>query len=279
MLRHSTLTLAALLSVSAATTTYAQSDPIALGYVPITPCRLVDTRLIGSSPGTPLQPALSQDFRVSATDLSNQGGSATGCGVPGTATSAMVNIVAVTPTGPGNLGVWAYPSPAPATQTSVLNYGAVAGLAAIANGIAIPICDAHTATCFYDFTIVARASATHLVVDVVGYFGPAVISSSGSAGPPGKPGLQGPTGPTGPQGATGPTGATGPPGPSLMTIAVCGTAPTNCQAPWYTVSSIILDGNPPGLYCYLEGGCQMVSTTNSCSVPAGWCGECRICAR
>jgi hypothetical protein len=212
LLRRSVLACAGLLSLSAATITHAQTDPIALGYVPITPCRLVDTRLIGGSPGTPLQPALPQDFRVTASNLSNQGGNAAGCGVPGTATSAMVNIVAVFPTGPGYFGVWAYPSPAPASPTSVLNFGAVSGLPAIANAIAIPTCDANTATCYYDFTVVARGSSTHLVVDVVGYFGPAVVDSSGAAGPPGPPGLQGPVGPSGPQGQPGPQGPTGPQG-------------------------------------------------------------------
>src|SRR5262249_34440973 len=144
------------------------------------------------------------------------GGSATGCGVPGTATSVMVNITAVAPTGIGNLGVWAYPSPPPVNKAAVVNYGSLAALPAIANGIAIPTCDATTSTCYYDFTIEARGSSTDVVVDVVGYFGPAVISSSGPAGPTGPPGLQGPigvTGPPGPTGAAGPTGVQGLTGP------------------------------------------------------------------
>jgi hypothetical protein len=294
-MRRAPLTFACLLSLSAATLTFAQVDPPALGYVPITPCRVVDTRVISS----PLQPAAPRDFRLTASDLSNQGGSATGCGIPGTATSAMVNLVAVSPTGAGNLGVWAYPSPPPTNKVAVLNYGSVAGLPALANGIAIPTCDATAATCFYDFTIEARGSSTHLVVDVVGYFGPAVISSSAAAGPTGPPGLQGPTGPTGPQGltgsqgptgvvgptgATGPqgdvgaTGATGPPGPPIGTLAVCGSlGNTYCSSDWTEAGSTTSCNSGPGM----ATGCTAVATSNSCSIPAGHggCVRCLVCAR
>jgi hypothetical protein len=72
----------------------------------------------------------------------------------------------------------------------------------------------------------ANAAATHAVVDIVGYFGPAVINGgTPPPGPQGPPGLQGPVGPTGPQGpmgAQGPTGATGPQGPP---------GPTGLQGP------------------------------------------------
>lgn len=217
----------------------AQTDPPALGYFPVTPCRLVDTRLINSPSGEPLLPGVPRDFRIKATSLSNQGGNPAGCGVPGTATAAMVNFVAVTPAGPGNFKVWPYPSLEPPNPYSMLNYGAVSELSAIANGIAIPTCDANAATCYYDFTIRAAGSSAHLVVDIVGYFGPAVISSSAEAGPPGPPGLQGlqgetgpqgpvgaqgPVGPQGPQGPAGPQGKEGPEGPAgppVRTVAVC----------------------------------------------------------
>jgi hypothetical protein len=215
----------------------AQTEPPALGYFPVTPCRLVDTRLIPNPPGDPLLPGKPRDFRIKATDLSDQGGNPDGCEVPGTATSAMVNFVAVKPTGLGYLKVWSYPSLEPPNPSSVLNYGDVIGLNAIANGIAIPICDANVETCYYDFTVRAANSSAHLVVDILGYFGPAVISSSGPAGPEGPPGLQGPQGEAGPQGPVGPQGSIGPqgkvgpqgpigpqgpPGPPVHTVAACG---------------------------------------------------------
>jgi hypothetical protein len=148
----------------------------------------VDTRLIPSPPGSPLQPGVARNFRVKASDLANQGGSTTGCGVPGTAVAAMVNFVAIGPSGGGHLKAWAYPNAEPGLA-SVLNYSTAVG--ALANGIAIPFCDAAAATCFFDFTLKANIAATHMVVDIVGYFGPAVIDDSGRAGPTGPPGLQG----------------------------------------------------------------------------------------
>jgi hypothetical protein len=213
MTRRAAALTAAGLVLCATTTLQAQTEPEALGYVNVTPCRLVDTRLIDGPGGQPLLPGEPRSFRVKASDLSDQGGNPAGCEVPGTAMSAMVNLVAVTPTGGGYLSVWPYPLPPPSQPTSMLNYGAVAGLPALANGIAIPICDANSATCYYDFTIAAPVSSTHLVVDIVGYFGPAIISSSGPAGPPGPPGLQGPPGDTGPPGIPGDAGPTGPRGP------------------------------------------------------------------
>src|SRR5262249_46418442 len=124
-MRRSTLICACLLALAAATITSAQ-DPVALGYVPVAPCRVVDTRLIGTAPRTPLHPVAPRGFPVTPSDLSNEGGSATGCGVPGTATSVMVNITEVAPTGIGNLGVWASPSPPPVNKAAVVNYGSLA---------------------------------------------------------------------------------------------------------------------------------------------------------
>ncbi len=249
----------------------AQTEPPALGYFPVTPCRLVDTRLINSPAGDPLLPGLPRDFRIKATDLSDQGGNPAGCGVPGTATSAMVNLVAVTPTGQGNLKVWPYPSLEPSNPYSMMNYGEVIGLNAIANGIAIPICDANAATCFYDFTIRAAGSSAHLVVDIVGYFGPAVISSSAEAGPPGPPGLQGPQGEEGPQGKEGPQGPAGPP---VHTSATCsGPYTSGVSGPSFPGSA------PPAGGCTAVCGagkvvanvtshktCKVTADTGSCEI-------------
>jgi len=197
----------------------AQTPPgEALGYFPVSPCRAVDTRLIGA--GAPLIPDQERGFRLRDASLLNQGGSASGCGIPSEALAAMLNFVAVASSGPGHIKAWAHPLPQPVAST--LNYGAVAGLFALANGIAVPICDTSTAAdgCLADFRVVAKASVTHLVVDVVGYFAPAtgLVAQSGPAGPPGvagptgPEGLQGPIGLTGLQGIKGDTGATGPQG-------------------------------------------------------------------
>ncbi len=126
-----------------------------LVYTPVTPCRIIDTRLAGG----PIAGGTTRSFRVTGTDLSAQGGSATGCGIPsGPATAAVINFVAVSPGGPGAM-----------PTASILNYAAVPGLN-IANGPAVTICDPAVATCTSDFTIQADAGATDVVADVQGYF-------------------------------------------------------------------------------------------------------------
>jgi len=155
-----------------------------LAYTPVTPCRLLDTRKVGGM----IAGGTQRDFSVTAADLSGQGGSATGCGVPVGATAIMVNLAAVTPQGPGNLRAWAVANPQPAAPgATVLNYFAVAGVVALANGIAVPICDPTTTSCMAgDLRLQADVSATHVVADVVGYFRnvvrPTVITLSDSAG-------------------------------------------------------------------------------------------------
>jgi len=54
-------------------------------------------------------------------------------------------------------------------NASVINYSNVPGLN-IANGIAQPVCNDGTTTCNADLTVQADVAASHLVVDVVGYY-------------------------------------------------------------------------------------------------------------
>ena len=135
-----------------------------LVYTPVTPCRIIDTRLAGG----PLAGGTTRSFHVTGTDLSAQGGSATGCGIPaGAATAAVINFVAVNPAGPGDLRITPFGTPMP--TASILNYAAVTGLN-IANGPTVAICDPAVATCTSDFTIQADGGATQVVADVQGYF-------------------------------------------------------------------------------------------------------------
>jgi hypothetical protein len=138
-------------------------------YTPVVPCRIADTRQAGGS----LAPGAPRDLKVTGSGLQGQGGNPAGCGVPaGPARSAIINFVAVNPAGPGNLRVWAYSEPPLAPPTaSILNY--TSGLN-LANGIAVPLCDAGATTCNFDIKVQADASGAHLVADVVGYFSPAV---------------------------------------------------------------------------------------------------------
>jgi hypothetical protein len=147
--------------------------PLALGdsdtqliYTPVTPCRLIDTRLAGGS----LAAGAVRDFKVTGAGLQIQGGNSAGCGVPfGPATAAVINFVAVNPVGPGNLRAWAYSTPAqPPPGASIINYPF--GLT-LANGLIVPICDPALTTCpGLDLKVQADVNGTHLVADVLGYF-------------------------------------------------------------------------------------------------------------
>ncbi len=156
-----------------------------LVFVPLPPCRVIDTRVSGAGgklvAGTPR----SFVFRGPTTNYQNptpfpnQGGNTAGCGVPdltsdggseeNIAKAVAINIVAVAPNGAGDLRAW--PANQTAPTASVINYAAVTGLN-LANGVIVPMCDEVSATpCSGgDITFRADVSGTYLVVDVVGYF-------------------------------------------------------------------------------------------------------------
>ncbi|MFP5288869.1 MAG: hypothetical protein ACLGI9_24240, partial [Thermoanaerobaculia bacterium] len=138
-----------------------------LVFVPLAPCRIIDTRVAGGA----LQPGVVRDFQVAGnTQFGPQGGTINGCGVPaGTeepnAPAVVVNFVAVSPGGPGNLRAWAWGQPIP--NASVLNYARVPGLA-IANGVVVPIAGTNQVPA--DMHMQADVNGTHVVADVTGYF-------------------------------------------------------------------------------------------------------------
>src|SRR5262245_10218632 len=146
-----------------------RSVPAAAGnnltYNPVKPCRLLDTRLAGG----PIAAGETRNFHVRGTTLSSQGGNSSGCGIGANTTSAMINFVATDAAGAGHLKSWAYPDVA-VPNAAILNYGAVSGLLAIANGIAVPTCNPAISSCTFDIRIQANASQTQVVADVVGYF-------------------------------------------------------------------------------------------------------------
>jgi hypothetical protein len=134
-----------------------------LVFFPVTPCRLVDTRLAGGA----LLPGAPRSFDANGANLSSQGGSATGCGVPDPDPAALaVTITAVAAQGPGNFR--AYPSGAAAPTASVINYALPGQGLNLANTTILPIQQSLAA--INEFTVQADASGAQLVIDVVGYF-------------------------------------------------------------------------------------------------------------
>jgi hypothetical protein len=136
-------------------------------FVPVPPCRIIDTRVAGGA----LAANETRSYLVNgSTGFLAQGGNGGGCGIPAdavppSATAAVLNFVAVAPQGPGDLRAWAYGQPKP--LAAVLNYAQVTGLN-IANGVVVPVAGSSLNPA--DLNVSTDVSGTHLVVDVTGYF-------------------------------------------------------------------------------------------------------------
>ncbi len=145
----------------------AEAAPKALGdassdlvYVPVVPCRILDTRLaVGQIPANTVR-------GVDVTAVSNyafQGGANTNCGIGAAPSFAAVavNLTVVTPQGAGYLT--AFPTGTTQPTAATLNYAGND----IVNSLAIVRLDQGPAA--YEMDVYSYAS-THLVGDVVGYF-------------------------------------------------------------------------------------------------------------
>jgi hypothetical protein len=147
-----------------------RSDLKALGaaaadlvYTPITPCRILDTRVVGGS----IASNASRDFNAvvaSGGNFSSQGGSASDCASLAAGQAAVaINVTAVTPVAAGFATV--YPFGASRPLASSVNYTA----GAIVNNTVVARLPSPLTT--KDFTIYTFA-ASDFVADIVGYFAP-----------------------------------------------------------------------------------------------------------
>lgn len=138
-----------------------------LTFVPLPPCRIIDTRKAGGI----LAAGETRNFQVAGvTEFGSQGGTLGGCGVPPgsaepVAPAVMINLVAVDVTGKGNLVAWAYGVPEP--LASSINFQKSINMN-IANGLIVPIAGTNLVPA--DLSIKANFSAAHIVADVTGYF-------------------------------------------------------------------------------------------------------------
>ena len=139
--------------------------PVAdLIYTPVTPCRIVDTR---NTPEGVIDAFTQRDFRIfgSGATISAQGGNVAGCSSPlGEPLAAHINMVAVNPTGKGNL------------QAFPVGAGTGAGLSVNYNTIDTNLANAGTVKAITgtgpDITVVSNFSSAHTVIDVMGYYYP-----------------------------------------------------------------------------------------------------------
>jgi len=218
-----------------------------LVYTPITPCRIVDTRVTGG-------PFAAKETRTYATNgAATQGGGS--CTVySGTIPSALSLNVTVDATSLGNPAQSGFLNllPQNGTNTSWMNY---LGGQTVANAGVASINPVDGS-----FSIKTQNPA-NVVVDVFGYF------SQGPAGPTGATGAtgqSGATGPTGVAGDAGPTGATGLVGPQGVTGA---TGPQGATGTGATGPTGAAGPGNGGAYLYLQenaiGGPYLLVAANS----------------
>ncbi|QXC59512.1 fibronectin type III domain-containing protein [Aquihabitans sp. G128] len=125
-------------------------------YVPITPCRVLDTRF--ASAGR-FAVGEQRSYQVAGTGIAGQGGAAS-C-VPDGAVAVESSVTAVSPDGSGYLRAW--PSNASAPNATFLNFTKVPG---ITNTGSLSLAPTGT----NDLTVKDFGATSHYVVDVQGYF-------------------------------------------------------------------------------------------------------------
>lgn len=137
-------------------------------YVPIKPCRVVDT--YQSTAGN-LKANVARTFKMSGADgFPAQGGSSGGCGIPATASAVTANISGTSTVGKGYLRAWAagYAEP---NATSLLLQTGVEHFA----GLTVPVSSSGV-------TVRPINAKTRFVMDVTGYYRPSVYGVFGTDG-------------------------------------------------------------------------------------------------
>lgn len=169
-------------------------------FVPITPCRLLDTRPGEVNVG-PRDTKIGADESVEFAAWDGDDGDST-CEIPPTATAIATNTVAIAPTERSFMAL--FPGGGDNPGTANLNY--VAGQAPTPNAANIPLSAIGTFNVFNAF------GEVHVVVDVNGYYQPSSsiggVGQIGPAGPPGENGTDGANGENGENGADGENGRT-----------------------------------------------------------------------
>jgi hypothetical protein len=126
-------------------------------YTPVTPCRIVDTRLAGGA----IPPGGIRSYNVRGA-VASQGGNPSACPSPkGEPRAVHINVAAV-PLGNGNIR--AFPSGSASPTASLVNYRA--GVQNVANSGTIKTCF----NCTRDINIQSNFGTAHVVIDVLGYY-------------------------------------------------------------------------------------------------------------
>jgi hypothetical protein len=148
----------------------ADADQAGSAYVPVNPCRLVDTRAGANNVGprtTPLTTSAAT-FAVAGSNGNCTGASA----VPANATAVAMNVTIVNPTAQSNLRL--YPAGAAAVPT-VSNLNWVAGAPPQANKVDVKLSSTGAVA------VKNAAGRVDVILDVVGYYSPDAFQVVGGA--------------------------------------------------------------------------------------------------
>ncbi len=208
---------------------FAAEAQTSLTFVPMTPCRAVDTRVAKGLLGSPIMTPGTRDFPI----LSGT------CSIPSTAVAYSMNVTAIPKESLDYLTVYATGQTKPDTSTLNSRNGET-----VANSVVVSAGTDGNVSAF-------ATDETEVVMDIDGYFIPAPTAgpagpagptgpmgpagSVGPAGPIGIPGVQGMTGSTGPMGPAGPIGPVGLAGPT----GAAGAPGLVYQGIWSTSSSYV----------------------------------------
>ena len=236
-----------------------------LVYHHLQPCVIADSRF-ESGGVNPYSPPETRDLTVSPelVDLSAQGGSATGCGVPSDAKALIVNLKTIIVTeGSGGVAVYAFGgTPGGATVNVQGKVFDEITNNAVTTAVASDKISLKTGS--------PDGAEWHVRVHVLGYFDegdggpPGPTGPTGPPGPPGKMGYPGPPGPSGKPGPAGPPGPTGPPGVASTTIvATPGVGPGFCESPGSVPAAFPLAAGP--VTCNCPAGSLVVGGGGVCA--------------
>jgi hypothetical protein len=139
-------------------------------FVPITPCRIVDTR-----PGTKLGAGAQRAFYVTgATGFAGQGGNSSGCGIPAGATAIAVNLLTFGATHAGYTRAWANGTSEPVSAVLAYPRSVTAS-----GGATVAIAPTEPSLRVHNYQ-----GATDLTIGVTGYY---VKPLAGFISPSGSP--------------------------------------------------------------------------------------------
>jgi hypothetical protein len=147
-----------------------------LVFTPVTPCRIVDTRVATGLWAGRIGPNVGNWFSVNLADYSAQGGVATSCGLSTAfdVSAVAINVTSTDQTGVGNLRAVDCGGGTP--TVSLLNYTPgvnLANAAIIRSAIGCPLGPGGS----NDIYVYSTNAASHVIVDIMGYFAAPVATA------------------------------------------------------------------------------------------------------